>query len=271
MWLSENREGRLTALVTGGSAGLGLAIARQLVEQSIDVFICARGAAGLSAAAELEPRLRVIQADVAVAADRARLFTHIAAETGGRPLDILINNAAITRAHDYLNPYTVETDRAREELEINLAAPIELIRLYLASRAGGADAPGAIVNIGTPGALFPLEAIPLYCATKAALHMFTLVLRRQLAGSPVKVMEVFPPSLDTGLADQLAVQGQSENGEEAILAVAQETVAGILDGAEVILPHAQSRQLYESVPHLDAGFVDAINLGVKRRQGWDGA
>jgi len=269
MWLNRNSDTRPTALVTGGSVGLGLAIALDLVAHDFDVFICARTEADLGAAAKLEPRLRPIQADVASAADRERLLATISEQTGGRPLDCLINNAAITRAHDYLNPFTLKADRARAELEINFAAPIELIRLYLASRLGVTDAPAAIVNIGTPGALFPLEANPLYSATKAGLHMFTLALRRQLAGGPVKVIEVFPPSLDTGLANQLDVAGQSGNGQDAIDSVARETVTGILNGTEIILAHEQSRQLCEMIPELDPAFVDQINSGVKRRSGWD--
>jgi uncharacterized oxidoreductase len=269
MWLNRNSDGKSTALVTGGSVGLGLAIARELVARDFDVFICARTEADLKRATEIEPALRAIQADVASAADRERLMRTIGEQTGGRALDCLINNAAIVRAHDYLNPFTLKTDRARAELEINFAAPIELIRLYLAGRLGVTDGPAAIVNIGTPGALFPLEANPLYSATKAGLHMFTQALRRQLADSPIKVIEVFPPSLDTRLADQLDVASQAANGQDAIDEVARATVAGILDGTEVVLGHPQSRQLYEMIPQLDPAFVDQINAGVKRRKGWD--
>jgi len=267
MWLNRNSDGKSTALVTGGSVGLGLAIARELVRHDFDVFICARTESDLRKATEIEPALRAIQADVASGADRERLLRTIGEQTGGRPLDCLINNAAIVRAHDYLNPFTLKADRARAEIEINFAAPIELIRLYLAGRL--ADGPAAIVNIGTPGALFPLDANLLYSASKAGLHMFTMALRRQLAQSPIKVIEVFPPALDTGLANQLDVASQAANGQDAIDSVARETVAGILNGTEVILAHEQSRQLYEMIPQLDSAFVDQINAGVKRRKGWD--
>jgi uncharacterized oxidoreductase len=271
MWLSSESSRRLTALVTGGSVGLGLEIARELQARSFDVWICARSQAALEKAVSANPGMRAIQADVAKEEDRRRLFVEINAQTGGRPLDCLINNAAITRAHDYLNPFTLASDRAREEIETNLAAPIELIRLFLLSRRGYEAVAAGIVNISTPGALFPLEASPLYSATKAGLHMFTSSLRRQLAGTPIKVIEVFPPALDTGLASQLNVQAQSANGPEVIVAVARETVAGILDGVEVIMPHEQARQLCDAFPPGPSTFIDQINAGVKRRTGWDRA
>jgi uncharacterized oxidoreductase len=269
MWLSSEAGRRPTALITGGAVGLGLGIARELQAHSFDVWICARSEATLEKAVSANPGMRGIQADVRKDEDRRRLLADIAEQTNGRPLDCLINNAAITRAHDYLNPFTLADDRARDEIETNLAAPIELIRLFMVSRQGNEALPAAIVNIGTPGALFPLEASPLYSATKAGLHMFTRALRRQLAATPVKVIEVFPPALDTGLADQLNVQSQAANGPEVIEAVARETVLGILEGHEIILPHEQARQLYDAFPHGVPAVIDQINAGVKRRAGWD--
>jgi uncharacterized oxidoreductase len=269
MWLSRESGRRLTALITGGSVGLGLEIARELQARSFDVWICARSEGALEKAVSANPGLRGVQADVRKGEDRRRLLADIAERTNGQPLDCLINNAAITRAHDYLNPFTLADDRARDEIETNLAAPIELIRLFLLSRHGYEAAPAAIVNIGTPGALFPLEASPLYSATKAGLHMFTRSLRRQLAATPIKVIEVFPPALDTGLANQLNVQSQAANGPEAIAAVARKTVLGILDGHETILPHEQARQLYDDFPRGAPAVIDQINAGVTRRADWD--
>ncbi len=269
MWFESNSEHPLTALITGGSVGLGLAMARDLASAGWRVFICARTEADLKAAVEHEPRLTAIHADVTSEADRTRMFAEIARQTGGRPLDCLINNAAIVQAHDYQNPFTLKADRARLEIEINLAAPIEMIRLYLARRQDAPQTKAAIVNVGTPGALFPLDANLLYSATKSGLHMFTLGLRRHLAGSVVKVIEVFPPALDTGLARQLDVASQAANGPDVIAAVARETVAGILDGVEIIRPHAEARQICAAFPDPDPAFVEQINAGVKRRAGWD--
>jgi uncharacterized oxidoreductase len=257
-----------TVLVTGGSEGLGFAMAAAFVRLGHDVIVCARTAANLADASAQIPSLITIQADVTDPDDRTRIF----AEAAARDLvvDIVVNNAAITRPHDYTNDATLSSDRARPEIEINLHAPIELTRLFLAERRrnGHDTVPGAVVMIGTPGGLFPLEAQPLYSTTKAGLHMFTLTLRRQLRETATRVIEVFPPRLPTALTRGIDVDTDN-GGPEVTVAVAQETCDGILRGDEVILPHEQSRRLYAAVPHLDPEFVDRVNVGVRRTPGWD--
>jgi len=259
-----------TVLVTGGSEGLGLAIAHAFATVGHEVIACARTAAKLADAATRIPGLITVQADVSIAADRTRIFAEIAAQ--GRTLDILVNNAAITRPHDYTSSVTLNADRARDEIEVNLHAPIELTRLFLAERRRtGRDAdPGAVVMIGTPGALFPLEAQPLYSATKAGLHMFTLALRRQLRESTTRVIEVFPPGLPTALARGIDVDTDN-GGPEVTDEVAREIRDAILRDEDVILPHEQSRRLYKAVPVLDPDFVDRVNAGVRRAPGWETA
>jgi uncharacterized oxidoreductase len=257
-----------TVLLTGGSVGLGLELAKQFVANGNWVFVCARSEADLARAALDVPGLSTIVADVSNPNHQRRLFAQI--EATGRFVDVLINNAAIVKAHDYLSDFTLNEDRARPELEINFAAPIELGRLFLqARRAAGREAlPGALVNVGTPGALFPLEAEPLYCATKAGLHMFTLTLRRQLRESPVHVIEVFPPGLPTALARELEVSSDGAD-PKVVTEVAIEIFDDIMAGTEVSLPHPQSRALYAAVPQMDADYIDVINSGVRRRPGWD--
>ena len=267
-WLNQGLNHQPTALVTGGSVGLGLALARELVRRGFAVSICARTQADLDAARALEPALHAIRADVALPADRDRVMAEVE-QHGGHPLDLLVNNAAIVRAHDYANPFTLEQDRAADEIAINFAAPVDLCRLFLKSRMGRARGPGAILNVSTPGAFFPLDANPLYCATKAGFHMFTLSLRRHLAETGVRVFEVYPPALDTRLADALDVASQAANGQDAIDAVAAETIRAVLAGEEVIAPHKQSRALLAMFPQLDAAALDAVNRGVQRREGWD--
>lgn len=273
MTVSANKpdlDASLTVLITGGSVGLGLAVAKQFVAHGFPVFVCARTEADLDQAARDVPGLMTIVADISDPSDQQRLFAEI--EERGQFVDILVNNAALTKAHDYTNDVTLAADRARQEIEVNFAAPIELGRLFLAARrrAGRDHLPGALVNVGTPGALIPLEAQPLYCATKAGLHMFTVTLRRQLRESPVHVVEVFPPGLPTGLAKELDVAGNSAD-VSVVAEVAAEIFAGIVDGTEVILPHEQSRRLYNAMPEMDPAFVDRVNSGVQRRAGWDQA
>lgn len=255
-------------LITGGAAGLGRAMARLFHRAGHTVTVCARTQADLDSVAAELPGVRAIRADIGDAGDRRTLM----ATATSRGLDILINNAAVTRAHDYKSDFTLSADRARDEVEINFAGPIDLVRLFLDWRrtSGRQDTPATIVNVNTPGALFPLEANPVYCATKAGLHIFTEALRRQLADSPVSVVAIFPPALDTGLARDLEVASQAANGDEVIGEVAQRCVDGILDRAGIVLPHPDAEMMYRRFAYdFTDDFVDQINAGVKRRAGWD--
>jgi len=257
------------ALVTGGGFGLGLGLARHLREAGLEVLICGRRAEHLDSACDAIPGLHAVRGDITVPTDRDRLFE--AAEAIDAPLDMLVNNAAISRVHDYTNPFTLEQDRAREEIETNFAAPIELTRRFLRLRQtrGWEERPATIANLSTPGALIPLEANPLYVSTKAGFHMFTLTLRAHLRDTPVRVVEVFPPSLDTGLARGMHVPGQSDNGPEVIDAVARRCVEGILAGEPEILPHPQSQQLLDMARWPSEAIADKLNRGIRRQEGWE--
>src|SRR5690606_10765181 len=106
MWLNSGDARKLTALVTGGGKGFGLAVAKDLAAKGVTVFISGRDGAALDKAAADGSGLRPVQGDVTVAADRQRMIDEVAKAVGSPP-DILINNAGITRAHDYTNPFTL--------------------------------------------------------------------------------------------------------------------------------------------------------------------
>jgi uncharacterized oxidoreductase len=259
----------LTVLVTGGSSGLGLELARQFIARGHTVFACGRDEARLADAVATTPGLHAVTADVGLADDRRRLLDNI---TAAGSFDVLVNNAALSHAHDYTDDYTLAEDRAAEELAVNFAAPIELSRMFLAWRRtnGREQTPATIAMISTPGALFPLEANPLYAASKAGLHSFTLALRWQLRDTPVSVVEVFPPALATGLSRELDVPAEADNGPEAVLDVARRSVDGILAGERTVLPHPQSEQLYSAFGReFSDNFMAKLNSGVTRQPDWN--
>ena len=174
------------AVVTGGSFGLGLALCRHLMAANFVVLACGRSEERLGLAAAELPGLKTLSVDVTEPSDQDRLFEAIT-EAGchsGAPTDLFVNNAAISRSHDYTSDFTLEKDRARDEIETNFAAPVELIRRFLALRRenGWEERPATIANISTPGALFPLEPNPIYSCSKAGFHFFTSSLRRQRDG-----------------------------------------------------------------------------------------
>lgn len=110
--MADENAKRRSILVTGGSTGLGLAPAKAFAATGDRVFICARTASDLEKVAEATPSIIGIQADVTRADDRVRLWKTIA--SCGAHIDTLVNNAAISRAHDYTNAFTLESDRARD-------------------------------------------------------------------------------------------------------------------------------------------------------------
>ena len=94
-------------------------------------------------------------------------------------------------------------------------------------------------------------------------------LRRQLAGTAVQVVEVFPPALDTGLATDMIVPGVEQNGPEVIDEVARRSVEGILAGEPMILPHPQSEQLVQAIGDSAEQLADNMNPTLGRKEGWD--
>ncbi|MCY3575961.1 MAG: SDR family NAD(P)-dependent oxidoreductase [bacterium] len=258
---------RQLALVTGGAYGFGLALSRHLLATGYDVLACGRTEARLEDAQAREPDLRVVRADITDADDLDRLCAEVLSI--GKPLDLLVNNAGVSFACDYTSVTTLSRDLARAEIETNFAAPVELTRRFLWMRReqGWEDRPATIANIGTPGALFPLEPNPLYSASKAGFHMFTMGLRRQLDDTPVTVVEVYPPLLDTGLGPDLDNPGKEQFGDQAIDRFARFTVDGILAGEHNIHP-AQIDFVADLVQRTEA-VADQINPYLGRADGWE--
>ena len=108
---------------------------------------------------------------------------------------MLINNAGIQQRIQLSQQPSWET--LNEEIAINLEAPIHLSTLFIPHLIKRERS--AIINITSGLAFAPLANVPVYCATKAALRSFTLSLRHQLAGTPIAVIEIIPPAVNTDL------------------------------------------------------------------------
>jgi uncharacterized oxidoreductase len=182
-----------TVLVTGGASGIGLALAARWLASGAEVIVCGPREEALAAARAQHPGLRTRVCDIADPAQRVALRDWVIAEAPG--LDVLVNNAGIQRRMDLRDPGPWEATRG--ELAVNLEAPIHLATLFLPHLLSRPAA--AIVNVSSGLAFVPLAAVPVYCATKAALHSFTLSLRHQLMGTAVRVVELMPPAVDTDL------------------------------------------------------------------------
>ena len=196
------------ALVTGGSRGIGRAIALRLAEEGADLAICARNvaAAGEVAAAieTLGRRCLVRQADVADAEQAAELVATTIAELGR--LDVLVNNAGITRDNLLMRMKEEDWD---EVLAINLKGAFNCVRAavrpMLKSRGG------RIVNITSVVGLLGNAGQANYAASKAGLIGLTKSLARELASRGITANSVAPGLVpETGMTDGLTEQQQEQ-------------------------------------------------------------
>jgi uncharacterized oxidoreductase len=179
-------------LLTGGSAGIGREIARQLKAKGASVILTGRDPARLDAMRG--EGFEVLAADLSHAAGVDALV----AAVGDRSIDILINNAGLGVPHD-VRAALPDPDAADGCLYANLAAPVRLITALLPRlRVRNPAAPqAAIVNVTSGLAIAPNTASSVYCASKAGLRSYTMALRAQLAGEPILVVEALPPVVDT--------------------------------------------------------------------------
>jgi len=91
----------------------------------------------------------------------------------------------------------VNLNRVRQEVETNFIAPLHIASLFAPHFSFKSN--GVIINISSGLAFVPIAFMPVYCATKAAIHSLTLSLRHQLRDTAIKVFEIAPPSVDTEL------------------------------------------------------------------------
>lgn len=185
--------GSSTVLITGGASGIGLALAERFLEARSAVIVCGRREEKLREARARYPRLTIRACDVAEERERVALFRWVVAEFP--QLNVLVNNAGIQRRVSLAEPE--EWGQTRTEIAINLEAPVHLAALFIPHLLRQEHP--AIVNVTSGLAFVPLTRVPIYCATKAGLHSFTLSLRHQLAHTPIRVVEIVPPAVNTDL------------------------------------------------------------------------
>ncbi|HYA87105.1 MAG TPA: SDR family NAD(P)-dependent oxidoreductase [Nitrospirota bacterium] len=183
-----------TVLVTGGTGGIGLGIAEAFYRCRSRVIVCGRDRRRLAAVEEKFPGITALPCDVGDGLQRKNL----AAEVMRRfpDLDILVNNAGIQRYVDLKKGYD-ELKSGEDEIAINFVSVVELTALFIGHLMSKPSA--AVINVSSGLGFMPLLITPVYSATKAAIHTYTLVLRQQLSDTSVRVIEIVPPMVDTGL------------------------------------------------------------------------
>jgi uncharacterized oxidoreductase len=183
-----------TILVTGGTSGIGLALARALQAHGNTVIITGRRQGLLDQIVADNSGMIAYPSDMTDAASIATLVQTVLRDHPA--LSVLVNNAGIMQAED-LTADVVGTDTAQATIVTNLLAPILLTAALLPHFRAQPQA--AIINVTSGLAFVPLAITPTYNATKAALHSYSLSLRAQLRNTQVAVIELAPPAVQTDL------------------------------------------------------------------------
>ena len=183
-----------TILITGGASGIGLAFAERFLQKGNEVIIAGRREEKLNEVKEKFPEIHTRVCDVSDENDRISLFEWVTSEFPG--VNVLVNNAGIQQRVNLQN-VNRDWEYYRNELAINIDGPIHLSMLFIPHLKKQTDA--AIINVTSGLAVMTGVWVPVYSATKAAMHSFTISLRHQLEASNIKVIEVLPPAVNTDL------------------------------------------------------------------------
>ncbi len=180
-------------LITGATAGIGKALTETFFKLDNQVIAIGRNKERLNELAELDERIIPFQCDISKQSEIDRLILFV--EQEHQDLNILINNAGIQHNYNFLEEpqllYKIE-----HEVNVNFLSPLKLTALLLPVLEINENS--AIVNVSSGLALVPKMDAPIYCGTKAGIHIFSKSLRYQLEDK-IKVFEIIPALVDTAM------------------------------------------------------------------------
>jgi len=240
-----------TILITGGTSGIGRALAEQFHRRGNAVIIAGRRKALLDEIVSGNPGLVGLEVDVTDTASIA----HFAAEVRAQfpALNVLINNAGISRSED-LTADDVDISVASALIQTNIMSVLAVTAALLPILK---QQPRATVMATTSGLAFvPFAPFPTYCATKAFLHSWLQSLRFQLRDTPVEVIELAPPYVQTELggARQLIDPHAVPLGDY-VAEVMDILSKPLPDSGEVLTERVKALRTAEASGHYDAVFL----------------
>lgn len=254
-----NIEGKCV-LITGGSSGIGLALARAFLAKGAKVAISGRRPDVLAKAVEelgrADSSIWSIAADVATPEGRAATLKQAIDALGG--LDILVNNAGGVRAGRL--EHTSEAE-LQAMIDVNLVAPIMLTRNALPVLRESGDA--AVVNVASGIALIGAPFYSTYAATKAGLARFGEALRRELKGEGIHVLTAYPGATDTPMMKSNHAGPELGFSRETASDVADAIIDGIETGALEVIRGGDARARMIALNRNDPAAIDERFLGLK--------
>jgi uncharacterized oxidoreductase len=222
-----------TILITGGSAGIGLAFALKFLELGNEVIVTGRRQAVLDQVKAKYPKLRTIQSDVADPAQIAALAVRVKSDFP--KLDVLMNNAGIMLQKNLKAP-AADLAGLMAEMNVNVGGVISTTSAFIDILRTNK---GTVINTSSALAFVPLPSAPIYSATKAAIHSYTQSLRFQLEETGVEVIELMPPGVNTDMTAGFAEGGVSVITTDELV---KQSFAALRSGALEIRP-GQAKQL----------------------------
>jgi len=229
-----------TIFISGGSAGIGLAIARKLSDAGNKVIINGRSETRLQGALKELKSADAIQGDLSVQADRVRIAMEL--KKNYPELNIIINNAGAAFLNDLGDASNNAAQKAYEEMNTNYLSVIDFTALTLPLLLQQEEA--AIVNVSSIAVFRSNKYLPTYAASKAALHSYTQGLRETLEANPkLNVYEVYPPLVNTDFSAEIG----GANGIPASEVADELFVA--LEKNQFEVPVGDTKKIHELVIH----------------------
>ena len=223
MELSNNK-----ILITGGASGIGFGLTERFIKEGNTVIICGRRDSSLKEVTDKFPSVITKVCDLSVETERTELLNWVSENHSD--LNVLVNNAGVQQWMTITDGDFFE--RAKTEIATNIEAPIHLTALFSTLKSLT-----AIINVTSGLAFVPFTKVPVYSATKAFFHSFTLSSRYLLKSKNIEVIELIPPALNTDLGGK-----------------------GLHDAAQPVSEFIESvfQQLKEGKTEITFGFSDAL-------------
>jgi hypothetical protein len=199
-------EHKVTALVTGASAGLGAEFCRQLAKRCDVIIAVARRKDRLDTlASELAGavELHCLEADLETIEGVARAMEAIRQQG---PVDYLVNNAGFSTFGNF-DQLAIDSQRAMVSLHIDASITLCRAAISFMRELGG----GTIINVSSLGAFIPGKGMAVYGATKAFLNYYSQALQAELAGTGIEVQALCPGFTRTEFHDPMAEEGFDRN------------------------------------------------------------
>jgi len=242
-----------TILITGGGSGIGGGLAKAFHKEGNKVIITGRRKPTLKAFADKHKGMDFFPMDVSKDADIQKLYKFISKKYP--KLDVLINNAGIWQNQDFTKAATLGK-HLFDEIDINLKGLIRMTQVFLPLLSKQSES--VLMNVSSGLAYMPLSMAPVYCATKAAVHSFSMSLRHQLRKTSVTVIELAPPAVETDLGKVLGKKDEFEYPKLGLEPFIAQTMKA-LESNQTELPIGQSKMLRLGGRLLPSVFFNMLN------------